>query len=124
MGSGSHERGSPTLTRDFLMSDWVRVARAEEVQTETPLAVSLDDDAVVLARLGDDIFALEDLCTHDGSDISGGCIVEGAIECPRHGARFCLRTGEVLSPPAYEGLHVFPVKIEDGDVWVRDDRWD
>ena len=58
------------------MSDWVRVARAEEVQTETPLAVSLDDDAVVLARLGDDIFALEDLCTHDGSDISGGCIVE------------------------------------------------
>ena len=83
-----------------------------------------DDDAVVLARLGDDIFALEDLCTHDGSDISGGCIVEGAIECPRHGARFCLRTGEVLSPPAYEGLHVFPVKIEDGDVWVKDDRWD
>ena len=41
-----------------------------------------------------------------------------------HGARFCLRTGEVLSPPAYEGLHIFPVKIEDGDVWVRDDRWD
>ena len=106
------------------MSDWVRVARAEEVQAETPLAVSLDDDAVVLARLGDDMFALEDLCTHDGSDISGGCIVEGTIECPRHGARFCLRTGEVLSPPAYEGLHVFPVKIENGDVWVRDDRWD
>ena len=83
MGSGSHERGSATRTWDFLMSDWVRVARAEEVQTETPLAVSLDDDSVVLARLGDDIFALEDLCTHDGSDISGGCIVEGAIECPR-----------------------------------------
>ena len=62
------------------MSDWVRVARAEEVQAETPLAVSLDDDAVVLARLGDDIFALEDLCTHDGSDISGGCIVEVVVD--------------------------------------------
>ena len=106
------------------MSEWVRVACADEVQAETPLAVSLEDDAVVLVRLGDDVFALEDLCTHDGSDISGGCVVDGAIECPRHGARFCLRTGKVLSPPAYEGLHVFPVKIEDGDVWVRDDRWD
>lgn len=96
------------------MSEWVRVAHADEVQAGTPFATTLDDDALVLARLGDDIVALEDLCTHDGSDISGGCIVDGAIECPRHGARFCLRTGEVLSPPAYEGLHVFPVRIEDG----------
>ena len=102
------------------MSEWVRVARADEVQAGTPFATTLDDDALVLARLGDDIVALEDLCTHDGSDISGGCIVDGAIECPRHGARFCLRTGEVLSPPAYEGLHIFPVRIEDGVVWVRD----
>lgn len=106
------------------MSEWVRVAHADEVQAGAPFATTLDDDALVLARLGDDIVALEDLCTHDGSDISGGCIVDGAIECPRHGARFCLRTGEVLSPPAYEGLHVFPVRIEDGVVWVRDDRWD
>ncbi|MFL2561990.1 MAG: Rieske 2Fe-2S domain-containing protein, partial [Arenicellales bacterium] len=80
------------------MSEWVRVAHADEVQAGTPFATTLDDDALVLARLGDDIVALEDLCTHDGSDISGGCIVDGAIECPRHGARFCLRTGEVLSP--------------------------
>ena len=78
------------------MSEWVRVARADEVQAETPLAVSLEDDAAVLVRLGDDVFALEDLCTHDGSDISGGSVVDGAIECPRHGARFCLRTGKVL----------------------------
>ena len=73
------------------MSEWVRVAHADEVQAGTPFATTLDDDALVLARLGDDIVALEDLCTHDGSDISGGCIVDGAIECPRHGARFCLR---------------------------------
>ena len=106
------------------MSEWVRVAPADEVQAETPLAANLDDETVVLVRLGDEIVALEDLCTHDGGEISSGCIVDDAIECPRHGARFCLRTGEVLSPPAYEGLHVFPVRIEDGFVCVRDDRWD
>ena len=83
------------------MSEWVRVAPADEVQAETPLAAHLD-----------------------GGEISSGCIVDDAIECPRHGARFCLRTGEALSPPAYEGLHVFPVRIEDGFVCVRDDRWD
>ena len=107
------------------MSDWTRVSRLDALAKDSPLAVELGDEHIMIARIGDDdVVALEDLCTHDGSDISGGCIVEGAIECPRHGARFCLRTGEVLSPPAYEGLHVFPVKIEDGDVWVRDDRWD
>ncbi|MGA0343688.1 MAG: nitrite reductase (NAD(P)H) small subunit, partial [Arenicellales bacterium] len=53
-----------------------------------------------------------------------GCIVDGTIECPRHGARFCLKSGEVMAPPAYEGIHVFPVDIRNGEVWVRDDRWD
>ena len=52
------------------MSEWVRVAHADEVQAGTPFATTLDDDALVLVRLGDDIVALEDLCTHDGSDIS------------------------------------------------------
>ncbi|MBP80932.1 MAG: ferredoxin [Acidiferrobacteraceae bacterium] len=106
------------------MGEWVSVARADEVLADTPLVVDLDDGTVVLARVGDDIVAIEDLCTHDGGEISEGCIVEGAIECPRHGARFCLRTGEVLSPPAYESLHIFPVRIEDGMVRVCDDRWD
>ena len=46
------------------------------------------------------------------------------IECPRHGARFCIRTGEVMAPPAYEPVAKFPVRVENGEVQVRDDRWD
>ena len=51
-------------------------------------------------------------------------IVDGSIECPRHGARFDIRTGEVTAPPAYEPVDTFPVQVVDGLVQVRDDRWD
>ena len=44
--------------------------------------------------------------------------------CPRHGARFCLRTGSALTPPAYDAIDTFPTRIEAGVVQVRDDRWD
>jgi 3-phenylpropionate/trans-cinnamate dioxygenase ferredoxin subunit len=46
------------------------------------------------------------------------------VECPRHGAKFSLRTGEVLAPPAYEPISVFPVRIVNGMVQIRDDRWE
>jgi 3-phenylpropionate/trans-cinnamate dioxygenase ferredoxin subunit len=51
--------------------------------------------------------------------LTGGEIEGDEIICPRHGARFCLRTGEALTPPAYEPVHVFETKIENGRLWVR-----
>ena len=67
------------------------------------------------------IFAIEDVCTHDGAELTGGTIEGAEIICPRHGARFCLRTGEALTPPAYEPVRVFETKIEGGRLWVRAD---
>jgi len=46
------------------------------------------------------------------------------VECPRHGARFDLRTGAAMCPPAYEPIAKFPVKVEDAQVYTRDDRFD
>ena len=76
---------------------------------------------VAVARSGEDYFAIEDICTHDGAPLTGGEIEGDEIICPRHGARFCLRTGEAMSPPAYEPVRVFETKIEDGRLWVRAD---
>ncbi len=70
-------------------------------------------------RSGGRLYAIEDVCTHDGEALTGGPIDDGEIICPRHGARFCLRTGEALSPPAYEPVKTFDVKVEAGRVWVR-----
>jgi 3-phenylpropionate/trans-cinnamate dioxygenase ferredoxin component len=76
---------------------------------------------VALARSGEEYFAFEDICTHDGAELTGGAIEGAEIICPRHGARFCLRTGEALTPPAYEPIRVFATKIDDGHLWVRCD---
>ena len=57
-------------------------------------------------------------------DLTGGCVEEGRVMCPRHGAWFDIRTGEALTPPAYEPVATFPVRIHDGTVQIRDDRND
>jgi 3-phenylpropionate/trans-cinnamate dioxygenase ferredoxin subunit len=76
---------------------------------------------VAIARSGDDYFAIEDVCTHDGAELTGGEIEGAEIICPRHGARFCLRTGEALTPPAYEPVRVFATRIDDGRLWINAD---
>jgi 3-phenylpropionate/trans-cinnamate dioxygenase ferredoxin subunit len=76
---------------------------------------------VAVARSGNEYFAIEDVCTHDGAELTGGEIEGAEIICPRHGARFCLRTGEALTPPAYEPVRVFATRIDDGRLWIRAD---
>jgi 3-phenylpropionate/trans-cinnamate dioxygenase ferredoxin component len=76
---------------------------------------------VAIARSGEEYFAIEDVCTHDGAELTGGEIEGAEIICPRHGARFCLRTGEALTPPAYEPVRVFATRIDDGRLWIRAD---
>ncbi len=73
---------------------------------------------IAIARTEGQFFAFEDICTHDGAELTGGAIEGTEIICPRHGARFCLRTGQALSPPAYEPVQVFETKIEAERLWV------
>ena len=106
------------------MADWVDVALVEGIQNRRGVLVDVDGTMVVVFNLEGEYYAVEDVCTHDGAEIASGCLVEDAIECPRHGARFDLRTGAVLAPPAYEPLQTFPVRVDNGMVQVRDERWD
>jgi len=106
------------------MSDWVTVAKTGELAPGDWRVVNVDDAPVVVFNLGGEYYAIEDVCTHDGGQLTGGKIEGDEIVCPRHGARFCIRTGEALSAPAYEPTATFPVRVENGEVQVRDDRWD
>ena len=71
-------------------------------------------EAVCLARLGEEIFAIADTCTHQDASLSEGEIIDGNIECWLHGAQFDLRTGEALTPPATSPVKVFKVEKLDG----------
>jgi 3-phenylpropionate/trans-cinnamate dioxygenase ferredoxin subunit len=106
------------------MSDWVTVCRKDELRPGEWKRVDLDGTPGVVFNLADEFYAIEDVCTHDGGQLTGGTVEDSEIICPRHGARFCIKTGAALSPPAYEPTAVFPVRIENGEIQVRDDRWD
>jgi 3-phenylpropionate/trans-cinnamate dioxygenase ferredoxin component len=106
------------------MSDWVSVRPVAEFKTGTHEVVDSDGTAIVVFNLAGKYYAIEDVCTHDGGCLTGGEIEGDQIICPRHGARFCIRTGAALSAPAYEATATFPIRIDKGVVQVRDDRWD
>ena len=104
------------------MLDWIRVcATAELLPGEFKIAFD-GDVAIAVFNIDGEFYALEDVCTHDGGELAGGPIEGYSIECLRHGAKFDLRTGEALCPPAYAPTAKFPVRVEDGSVWTRDDR--
>lgn len=106
------------------MSDWVNVAKTEDFPPGTRRVVDVDGAAVAVFNLGGEYYAIEDICTHDGGELASGEMEDGVIICPRHGARFSIKTGAVLAPPAYEPVATFPVRVENGIVQVRDARWD
>jgi len=109
---------SPTTSR------WVSVARAGDIAVGASRLVRLDDVPIAVFHLADGWYAIEDVCTHDGGELASGTLSGYEVECPRHGARFDVRTGAARCPPAYEPTARFPLKVEDGAVFVRDDRWD
>ena len=106
------------------MNEWVTLAQVEELAPGERRIVDVDDTHIVVINLGGQYYAIEDVCTHDGGKLTGGTVEGDQIVCPRHGARFCIRTGAALSAPAYEPTSTFPVRIDNGVIQVRDDRWD
>ncbi|MGH8274007.1 MAG: Rieske (2Fe-2S) protein [Gammaproteobacteria bacterium] len=104
------------------MSEWVPVAKVGEIADKSSKVVVLDDEDVAVYNLGGEYFAIEDICTHDGGDISGGWVDGDHAVCPRHFAEFSIRTGEALKAPAYEDVHAFPVRVHEDIIEICDDR--
>lgn len=106
------------------MSDWIDVIDQNALENGENIVIDVEGTDVVIFKLDDKFYALEDVCTHDGGEIASGTLEGDEIVCPRHGARFCIKTGVVKAAPAYENIECFPVRIQNGKVQVRDNRWD
>jgi len=106
------------------MDKWINVATDAELQPGQFRTVDLDGVRIAVFNIDGQYHAIEDMCTHDGGTLTGGAVDGGVVTCPRHGARFSIKTGEALSPPAYEPVATFPVRVETGMVQVRDARSD
>jgi metal-sulfur cluster biosynthetic enzyme/nitrite reductase/ring-hydroxylating ferredoxin subunit len=101
------------------MGDFVRVATVGELSDPGSTVVEVDGDLIALFHVEGVYYALDDVCTHDGGPLASGELTGHKVACPRHGAKFDIRTGAALSMPAVRATRAHDVKVEDGGVWVR-----
>jgi 3-phenylpropionate/trans-cinnamate dioxygenase ferredoxin subunit len=106
------------MNKDGSVQTWIDVAPISSMPPGALRVVEVEGLAVAVFNLDGEFYAIEDVCTHDGGDLASGDVEGDRIICPRHGACFSIRTGKVLSPPAYEDLRTFPVRVAHGKVQV------
>ena len=100
------------------MSDFIKVAETSEIPVGRVKVVVVDDRRIALCNVDGEFFAIDDLCTHDGGPLDQGALAGDVIECPRHGARFNVRTGKVLALPAVKPLNTYPLRMEGSEIQV------
>lgn len=101
------------------MSEFQKVAVLDELPPGGRKSLVFDDRAVLLLRVGNDVFAVEDICSHDGQPLTDGPLAGTSIECPRHGARFDICSGRPLCMPAVEPIATFEVRMQGQDILLR-----
>jgi len=101
------------------MSGWTDIGSRADLVAQQRLTGDVDGYRVRAVQVNGTLYAFEDRCTHDDAPFDDAPIEDTAIICLRHGARFCLQTGEALSPPAYEPLRIFTVRERGGRVEVQ-----
>lgn len=99
------------------MAEFIKVAKTSDLAPGDKMLVEYDDEDVGLFNIDGEIYAISDVCTHDG-----GPLVEGELDgewviCPRHGARFNVKSGQ-QTMPAFSPVPLYEVKIEDSDILI------
>ena len=100
------------------MPEFTRVADVSEVSDPGKLLVEVEGEVVALFHVEGRFYAIDDVCTHDGGPLVDGELIGYKIACPRHGAKFDIRSGAALSMPAVRPTRAHAVKVENGGVWV------
>lgn len=101
------------------MCEWVDVIDESALANGEHVVVDVEGTEIAVFKIDGEYYAIEDVCTHDGAEIASGILDGDEIVCPRHGARFCVKTGAVMSPPAYEDINCIVVRIENKKIQVK-----
>jgi nitrite reductase/ring-hydroxylating ferredoxin subunit len=97
----------------------VRAAALADLAADRPHAVTLNGLRVALVRVGEQVHALADECRHQGGPLSEGRLTGARLACPWHGWMYDVRTGQCLFPTRGGPVPSYPVRIDDGEVWVE-----
>ena len=109
------------INKNYSMSDFFKVAKTSEIAQGGKKLVEVDFLPVAIFNIGGEYYAIEDVCTHDGGPLPEGTLENEEIICPRHGARFNVKTGQALCMPAFESVECYEVKIENDDIYISVD---
>jgi 3-phenylpropionate/trans-cinnamate dioxygenase ferredoxin subunit len=97
---------------------YVRVGKASDIPAGRAEVFDVEDRKIAVFRLEDGFYAIEDICTHDGGPLAEGEIEEDQVICPRHGARFNIKTGDALTLPAVTPVESYPVRVEGNELFI------
>jgi len=96
--------------------DFIEIGLESELENGGRLFVEVDGQAIVVFNIAGELFAIADLCSHDNGPLVEGDVEEYQVVCPRHGARFDIRTGKALSLPAVVDIPTYPVRVNQGKI--------
>ncbi len=98
--------------------EFVPVAGISELENGGPLIIDIDGSPIAVFQIAGEYFAIADVCSHDDGPVAEGELADHEIECPRHGARFDLRSGKALTLPAVVDIPAYPVRVEGEEILV------
>jgi nitrite reductase/ring-hydroxylating ferredoxin subunit len=97
---------------------FVSVARQADIADGTAIKVEINGLQIAVFHVDGEFYATDEICSHAYASLAEGYIVDGTVECPLHGACFSLKTGEALSAPATDPIGTYPLRIENGEIFV------
>ena len=101
------------------MSNWIKVGAEEEIGLEEIREFEWEGKNYIICRAKDgEYYGLDGLCTHEKVKLCEGMIFDDELECPKHFGSFDIKTGEALSAPVYKDLNTYPIKVEDGKIFL------
>ncbi len=95
-----------------------KVAKTSDIEPGKVIVVQIEDEEIAICNVDGEFFALTNVCTHDGGSLDQGELEGDVIECPRHGAQFDVRSGEVVQMPAVVPLDTYEVQVQGEDILV------
>ncbi len=98
--------------------EFITVASEDELPPGERIIIDVDGEAIAVFNIAGLYFAISDVCSHDDGPVAEGELLDHEIECPRHGARFDLRTGKALSLPAVVDIPAYPVRVVEGEIQI------
>lgn len=100
-------------------NNFIKLYDLDRLQTGTMVRVKSAGHTILLANIDENVYAVDDMCTHEDASLAKGSLHGDCVKCPLHGSRFNLKTGEAVDEPAEDKLNTYAVKIDGNDILVQ-----